>query len=104
MAIRKAVVAAKVETPKQTSKPVVAAKVERVRTATENIKAMDFVPVWQKSATTADCAETFGRNEMWASSFASRLRKMGVNLKKMPRAHGMGRTGLDIDELNALIK
>lgn len=71
----------------------------------KQVKALDFVPVWQAAHTAEEVSEAFGREPSWASSFASRLRKFGVNLKKMKRRGGGGGGGgkkLDIDELNAL--
>jgi len=70
----------------------------------EQIKAADFVPVWQACDTAMAVAEHFGREAIWASAFAARLRKMGVKLKKMAGlGRGSGRK-LDVDELNALIE
>jgi hypothetical protein len=99
MATRKPIATKVVEKVVEVSKP------KRIvnRVATENIRAMDFVPVWQSSETADDCNEHFGRSGLWASSFASRLRKMGVNLKKMERRSGSGKHRIDVDELNALI-
>lgn len=65
------------------------------------IKAMDFVPVWQRCHSAEEVAEEFGRDAMWAASFASRLRSKGVSLKKMKRRGGGGKS-LDVDELNNL--
>ena len=67
-----------------------------------NIKAVDFVPVWQQSNSCEQVAEHFGKTALWASMFATRLRAKGVGLKKMERAVGGRR--LDIDELNALVE
>jgi hypothetical protein len=90
----------KAEPVKQVKKEVV----EPVKRS-KSVKAMDFVGIWQKGECVADVAEHFNRNEQWASGFASRLRKMGVNLKKMPKTGGGGGgKKLDIDELNALIE
>jgi len=102
MAVRKAIVS-------KTAAPVAPKAVEKkevVHREVPNIKAMDFVPIWQKSPDQDSCNQHFGRSGMWASSFACRLRKMGVNLKKMPMGTGGGGGGkrIDVDELNALIK
>lgn len=84
-------------------KPV-AKKVEEVKESGKRnaqIRAMDFVPVWQACDSASEVAEHFGRDELWASSFASRLRGLGVKLKKMTRK---GFSRLNVDELNALIE
>lgn len=90
-----------------TKKAEPAKKVVKEVEATRNkqIKAVDFVPVFQKSESTHEVAEHFDRDILWVSAFASRLRKMGVKLKKMPRTSSGGSGGkrLDIDELNSLI-
>lgn len=78
-----------------------AAKQPKEKERQEQVKAMDFVPVWQSSDNAADVGEHFGRDAAWAGQYASRLRSMDVDLKKMPRG---SRKGLDIDELNALAK
>lgn len=80
-------------------------EVEEKETRNKQIKAVDFVPVFQKSESTHEVAEHFDRDILWVSAFASRLRKMGVKLKKMPRTSSGGSGGkrLDIDELNSLI-
>lgn len=81
------------------------AKVAEVEETTRNaqIKAIDFVTVFKDAEDNAEVAEHFGRNEIWVSSFASRLRKMGVKLKKMPRSGGGGGKRVNVDELNELI-
>jgi len=86
------------------TKPAVAKKAEPVKKERNTprgtpVKAMDFVPVWQGASNADEVAEHFERDSNWASSFASRLRSMGINLKKMSRE---GRKGIDIDEMNAL--
>jgi len=77
--------------------------VEEAKKELKNIKAIDFVPVWQKSESAKEVGEHWGKDESWASAFASRLRKYGVKLKKMPRGGGGGGKRLDVDELNSLI-
>lgn len=97
-------------TVKKNVKAVAKAEPKKVVKAVEKernsqIKAIDFVPVFQKADSTGEVAEHFGRDILWVSAFASRLRKMGVKLKKMPRQTGGNGGGkrLDIDELNSLI-
>lgn len=103
MSVRNAVakpVVKPVAKPVAKEEPV--SKVRKTRD-TENIHAMDFVPVWQKYDSAEDVNEHFGRTGQWASSFASRLRKMKVGLKKMDRVGGGGGKRLNVDELNALL-
>jgi len=73
---------------------------EQEKNGSTRVAARDFVPVYQSSATVDEVAEHFGQTLIWVSSFASRLRKLGVNLKKMPRSGGRRR--LNVDELNSL--
>ena len=88
---------------KSTGKEVKEVKKVEVKEEGVNVKAMDFVPVWQRLDDPEDVNTHFGRSGMWASSYASRLRKMGVNLKKMAKRGGGGGKRLDVDELNALL-
>lgn len=88
---------AKQETPKQTPKQ------EEPKQRRKQVKALDFVPVWQGASTAEQVSAEFGREPSWASAFASRLRGMGVELKKMKRrSRGGGGKKIDVDELNAL--
>lgn len=103
MATRKPI--AKQEVKKAEPAKKVVKSVEEPVKRSKQIKAVDFVGVWQKAESTIEVAEHFDRNTAWASAFAGRLRAMGVKLKKMPRSYTGGKGGkkLDIDELNALI-
>lgn len=48
------------------------------------IKADEFVRAWQTSDSIQQAADKVGRNKMWMSSTASRFRRKGIPLKKMP--------------------
>lgn len=59
-----------------------------------------FGKIWNKSESTAKAAEASGMTPIQASQLATRLRKAGGKLKKMPRS---GRTAIDIKAFNSAL-
>ena len=87
---------------RKTTAKTTAKKEEVKKERKEQVKAVDFVPVWQGASTAAEVNEHFGREaaDTWAGAFASRLRKLDVPMKKMKRGGSGSR--IDVDELTAL--
>lgn len=64
-----------------------------------NVSNRQFVTTWQKADSVNAAAEALGMKPATASSRARRLRKAGVDLKKMSR----GPEAIDVSGLNELI-